>query len=140
MNYDDTDDEEEDDEPPVRRRRTLPPRAAAQNVGRAIREAYELLNNPLPVENEFQQSSSNVLVLNDENEPLTAREIDNLPMVTITPHHVESEESCPICGKKYKLFEIVNALPCIHLYHFRCIGPWLKKHRKCPLCQCIVNF
>lgn len=136
--------EEDDDEPPPVRRRILPPRAAAQNVGAAIRAGFELLNNALPGENEYEyrnrHSSSSVVVVNDENEPLTDRQIDNLPMITITPHHVESQESCPICKNKYKLFEIVNALPCVHLFHFRCIGPWLKKNRKCPLCLNIVNF
>ncbi|XP_073677104.1 RING finger protein 148 isoform X2 [Garra rufa] len=49
---------------------------------------------------------------------------------------VESEDmSCVVCTDSFKLNEQVTVLPCRHLYHKKCIEPWLLDHPTCPMCK-----
>ncbi|XP_016415782.1 RING finger protein 148-like [Sinocyclocheilus rhinocerous] len=49
---------------------------------------------------------------------------------------VESEEvSCVVCTDPFKHNEQVTVLPCRHLYHKKCIEPWLLEHPTCPMCK-----
>ncbi|MCQ2818947.1 MAG: hypothetical protein MJ252_16905, partial [archaeon] len=47
----------------------------------------------------------------------------------------EEKKKCPICWEMFKNEENVSALPCIHIFHNGCIGEWLIKNNKCPLCK-----
>ncbi|XP_058653550.1 E3 ubiquitin-protein ligase RNF128 [Onychostoma macrolepis] len=49
---------------------------------------------------------------------------------------VESEDvSCVVCTDSFKHHEQVTVLPCRHLYHKKCIEPWLLEHPTCPMCK-----
>ncbi|XP_051944911.1 RING finger protein 148 [Xyrauchen texanus] len=49
---------------------------------------------------------------------------------------VDSEEtSCAICTDSFQHNEKVTVLPCRHLYHKKCIEPWLLEHPTCPICK-----
>ncbi|XP_050984042.1 RING finger protein 148 isoform X2 [Labeo rohita] len=49
---------------------------------------------------------------------------------------VESEDvSCAVCTDSFKANEQVTVLPCRHLYHKKCIEPWLLEHPTCPMCK-----
>uniref|UniRef100_A0A672LB80 E3 ubiquitin-protein ligase RNF133-like n=1 Tax=Sinocyclocheilus grahami TaxID=75366 RepID=A0A672LB80_SINGR len=49
---------------------------------------------------------------------------------------VESEDvSCVVCTDSFKHNEKVTVLPCRHLYHKKCIEPWLLEHPTCPMCK-----
>lgn len=50
----------------------------------------------------------------------------------ISPHDEASE--CPICTEEFRERENVRVLPCTHIYHRRCIDPWLLQFAgTCPL-------
>ncbi|GAB2225877.1 hypothetical protein Droror1_Dr00021647 [Drosera rotundifolia] len=45
------------------------------------------------------------------------------------------EEDCSICMEDFDWLSSVVLLPCLHLFHRDCIGPWLHQNRTCPLCR-----
>ncbi|XP_027367769.1 RING-H2 finger protein ATL70-like [Abrus precatorius] len=43
---------------------------------------------------------------------------------------------CSICLGDYKGSDLLRVLPdCEHLFHLKCIDPWLRLHPTCPLCR-----
>lgn len=43
---------------------------------------------------------------------------------------------CSICLADYKNTDMLRVLPeCDHLFHLKCIDPWLRLHPTCPLCR-----
>ncbi|XP_051514539.1 RING finger protein 148 [Myxocyprinus asiaticus] len=49
---------------------------------------------------------------------------------------VDSEDtSCAVCTDSFQHNEKVTVLPCRHLYHKKCIEPWLLEHPTCPICK-----
>lgn len=43
---------------------------------------------------------------------------------------------CSICLGDYKAKDMLRLLPdCGHMFHLRCIDPWLRMHPTCPLCR-----
>ncbi|XP_028805148.1 RING-H2 finger protein ATL68-like [Neltuma alba] len=58
----------------------------------------------------------------------------NNPNNTEDPSNNSS--SCSICLADYKEEDMLRLLPdCGHLYHLRCVDPWLKLHNTCPVCR-----
>ena len=43
--------------------------------------------------------------------------------------------SCHICITDFEMKENGMFLPCGHIYHPKCIEPWLKEHNTCPVCR-----
>ena len=56
-------------------------------------------------------------------------------MEDITLTEVNSSEDCSICLKVPKEKDIINKLPCKHIFHKECIVEWLSKINTCPLCR-----
>jgi len=46
---------------------------------------------------------------------------------------------CALCLEEYSSGEVVMKLPCKHIFHEGCIGPWLVKSLTCPLCNAEVS-
>ena len=45
------------------------------------------------------------------------------------------DEICTVCLVKYEQDEIVNTLPCKHIFHENCIQTWFESNDTCPLCR-----
>lgn len=67
--------------------------------------------------------------------PLPQKQIAAIPRTTVTQSQVDSKLQCSVCWDDFKLAETVRQLPCQHLYHDKCIEPWLKIHGTCPICR-----
>jgi hypothetical protein len=48
--------------------------------------------------------------------------------------HASSEE-CALCLEEYSPGEEVLKLPCRHIFHEGCLGPWFTKSLTCPMCK-----
>lgn len=44
-------------------------------------------------------------------------------------------EECALCLEAYSPGEEVLKLPCGHLFHEACVGPWFSRSMRCPMCQ-----
>lgn len=54
------------------------------------------------------------------------------------PHKSDSTAAscCSICLGDYKDTDMLRVLPdCGHLFHRKCVDPWLRLHPTCPVCR-----
>lgn len=72
------------------------------------------------------------------NPPASCKAIRQLPTVTVTPEDLvdENNRECCICFEPHNIGDRVTRLPCAHIFHPRCIIPWLGSHSNtCPICR-----
>ncbi|KAL3642768.1 hypothetical protein CASFOL_013583 [Castilleja foliolosa] len=51
-------------------------------------------------------------------------------------HNYSSSSCCSICLADYKSSDMLRVLPeCGHLFHLKCVDPWLRRHPTCPVCR-----
>lgn len=44
--------------------------------------------------------------------------------------------SCSVCLADYKGTDMLRMLPdCAHVFHAKCVDPWLRMHASCPICR-----
>lgn len=55
-----------------------------------------------------------------------------LPSVEVTGG---GGNECVVCKEDMKLGRDVCKLPCDHIFHWKCVLPWLKKTNTCPCCR-----
>ncbi|XP_047339051.1 probable E3 ubiquitin-protein ligase RHC1A [Impatiens glandulifera] len=67
--------------------------------------------------------------------PASRSTIDAIPCIRISHRHVRSDPYCAICTDKFKIGCYAKEMPCNHIYHPDCIGPWLEQHNSCPVCR-----
>eukprot|EP00429_Kryptoperidinium_foliaceum_P008722 CAMPEP_0176025436 /NCGR_PEP_ID=MMETSP0120_2-20121206/12443_1 /TAXON_ID=160619 /ORGANISM="Kryptoperidinium foliaceum, Strain CCMP 1326" /LENGTH=191 /DNA_ID=CAMNT_0017358619 /DNA_START=53 /DNA_END=628 /DNA_ORIENTATION=- len=48
--------------------------------------------------------------------------------------HLDLAE-CELCLEEYKEEDELLRLPCMHLFHSKCVVPWLQKSYSCPVCN-----
>ncbi|KAL0452094.1 UNVERIFIED_CONTAM: RING-H2 finger protein ATL70 [Sesamum latifolium] len=55
----------------------------------------------------------------------------------VKPHKGEMTAlACSICLADYKDSDVLRLLPeCGHLFHLKCVDPWLMLHPTCPICR-----
>ncbi|MCL7046340.1 hypothetical protein MKW94_028925 [Papaver nudicaule] len=53
-----------------------------------------------------------------------------------TKHTTSDGTCCSICLADYKSTDVTRLLPdCGHLFHQKCVDPWLLQHPTCPICR-----
>ncbi|GFP89558.1 putative RING-H2 finger protein atl71, partial [Phtheirospermum japonicum] len=51
-------------------------------------------------------------------------------------HKDSTAACCSICLADYKSCNMHSVLPeCGHLFHLKCVDPWLRRHPTCPVCR-----
>ncbi|KZV48985.1 FAD-linked oxidases family protein isoform 1 [Dorcoceras hygrometricum] len=51
-------------------------------------------------------------------------------------HKDSTAACCSICLADYKNTDMLRVLPeCGHLFHLKCVDPWLRRHPTCPVCR-----
>ncbi|KAJ9693853.1 hypothetical protein PVL29_009694 [Vitis rotundifolia] len=51
-------------------------------------------------------------------------------------HKDSTAACCSICLADYKGSDMLRLLPdCGHLFHLKCVDPWLRLHPTCPVCR-----
>ena len=73
------------------------------------------------------------------NTGLQEDELQKIPTINITKHHIEDKANCTVCFEDYYEGELVSNLPCQHLFHTSCIMEWLKSNGACPNCRINLN-
>ncbi|GMP86557.1 hypothetical protein CsSME_00039288 [Camellia sinensis var. sinensis] len=66
--------------------------------------------------------------------------IDGLKKVTMFNGEGDDEKctTCVVCLEEFGKGTKLTSMPCSHLFHHRCIVPWLESHNSCPTCRSIV--
>jgi len=54
---------------------------------------------------------------------------------TVLDCDILKQVSCPICDERLNLNEGILRLPCKHVFHDKCLCPWLSDHNTCPICR-----
>lgn len=57
--------------------------------------------------------------------------IQRLPIITVSEKNVE----CAVCLDYFFVGDCAKCLSCNHLYHAKCIKPWIEKNYSCPNCR-----
>ncbi|XP_062112387.1 RING-H2 finger protein ATL70-like [Humulus lupulus] len=67
----------------------------------------------------------------------TIRSYPKLPYSEAKLKKTNSTSSCcSICLADYKATDMLRQLPdCTHLFHVKCVDPWLRLHPTCPVCR-----
>ncbi|MCO5556141.1 hypothetical protein L7F22_009685 [Adiantum nelumboides] len=49
-------------------------------------------------------------------------------------------DDCPVCLDKFVSGQSILNLPCQHIFHSKCLVPWLQNHSHCPSCRANIVF
>ncbi|KAL1549250.1 RING-type E3 ubiquitin transferase [Salvia divinorum] len=90
-----------------------------------------------------RNSTSTAMVLPQRHDPAAEGGLDEATLTRYpkllyskVKHKDSTAACCSICLADYKATEMLRALPdCGHLFHLRCVDPWLRLHPTCPLCR-----
>lgn len=67
---------------------------------------------------------------------ITQAQLEEIPKVRITEEQAAELIQCAVCLDEFKLNEEeIRKLPCNHMYHDKCIFPWLETNQTCPACR-----
>jgi hypothetical protein len=53
---------------------------------------------------------------------------------------VEDKKRCIICLENFKNGDESIILPCVHIFHSKCIRRWVERKRTCPFCNYKINI
>jgi cbb3-type cytochrome oxidase subunit 3 len=69
---------------------------------------------------------------------LSANELETLPCHDLSSNGADAGE-CAVCLEAFEAGDRCRRLPrCEHGFHSKCVDPWLKKSRFCPVCRADV--
>lgn len=69
---------------------------------------------------------------------LHTSELEKLPISTYKENKDTNKhklDTCSICFDKFLDEDICRELKCNHIFHQKCIDPWLSEHTSCPVCR-----
>ena len=74
--------------------------------------------------------------------PLNEDIIKSLPIIKLKDISKLSENktNCIICMENFKEGDNTISLPCIHIYHEKCIKDWFKRQNFCPICKFEITY
>jgi hypothetical protein len=64
-----------------------------------------------------------------------AAALSRLPVTRLGATEGGSAGACAVCLEPMGGGEMVARLPCLHLFHHDCIGPWILRAGRCPVCK-----
>jgi hypothetical protein len=68
--------------------------------------------------------------------PAQSKDIAALPVQTVSSKtHVGKQMRCPICLDDFIEGDSLKTMPCMHIYHSKCIDRWLATDNSCPICK-----
>ena len=130
-----------------------PPLNSGQNPRNNSENNHNNNSNNLNNDNDMSEEDENSDRLNideDENEdlesikanPLDKEIFDNLVISKIKDvEKLDNEKKqCAICLENYVNGDESIALPCIHIFHAKCIKTWLTSHNNCPSCKVEIKY
>ena len=130
-----------------------PPLNSGQNPRNNSENNHNNNSNNLNNDNDMSEEDENSDILNideDENEdlesikanPLDKEIFDNLVISKIKDvEKLDNEKKqCAICLENYVKGDESIALPCIHIFHAKCIKTWLTSHNNCPSCKVEIKY
>jgi len=119
--------------------------AAPREADDSVDDQYDsaLLNSLfLLAEARFVDSAERLCVSNAANnsqcrpQPAAQSAIDALPRTVGTNSQSTKDIECAVCKNDLQPDELLIELPCSHLYHEKCLLPWLQQHHHtCPMCR-----
>ena len=65
-------------------------------------------------------------------------ELEKLPIFTYKEKKDTNKhklDTCSVCFDTFKDEDICRELKCNHIFHQKCIDPWLSEHTSCPVCR-----
>ncbi|KAH7529546.1 hypothetical protein ACOSP7_010471 [Xanthoceras sorbifolium] len=86
---------------------------------------------------QFQRVES---VAINRNEPWRIAKMAEAPVVEEKIKVSYQEKDCSICLEKLSVGQKGGRLSCTHVFHKKCIVPWLEKSSSCPLCRAPADF
>ncbi|KAI4971215.1 hypothetical protein ZWY2020_002129 [Hordeum vulgare] len=94
---------------------------------------WEVLPVPLD-DDEFEVLPGHMADVTVGGAPPAARAVvERLQVVAISGK--EAAQGCAVCKDGIVQGELATRLPCAHVYHGACIGPWLAIRNSCPVCR-----
>ena len=98
-------------------------------------------NNHRRYNSNLFNSDDDIDSLDEEFEALDDDTIQTYPTTKIHDINKLSDENkrCSICLENFKNGDDSIILPCIHIFHSKCINIWMKKNAVCPICKYKIN-
>jgi hypothetical protein len=59
------------------------------------------------------------------------------PLVSVDM--VCSQPCCPVCSEDFLVDVECMQMPCSHIFHEKCVFPWLENKKTCPICRYELN-
>ncbi|PON42090.1 43kDa postsynaptic protein [Parasponia andersonii] len=108
-------------------RSQLPPQAVSGHGGRGLEGGMNARDPP----------DSPSFVVDVGLDEATIRSYPKLPYSEAKLKKTNSTSTCcSICLGDYKATDMLRQLPdCGHLFHVKCVDPWLRLHPTCPVCR-----
>jgi len=75
-------------------------------------------------------------ILPTKRKRIKTEEIDTPSTSAVTA----CNDNCSVCLDKFNPNVQVRRLPCLHVFHIKCIDKWLKRNRKCPICRISITI